>query len=103
MKLNGEGRIFNRQSELRGEFRNGVLHGKGFYKCKVDGEAYEYTGEFKQGRKHGKGIEKFKLTHYEGDYEFDEKSGMGMLTMYIGNVYERERLSEESKIAIQDK
>ena len=104
VRLEGEGRIFNRTSEMRGVFENGQLNGKGYYRCKIkENEPYEYIGEFKNGKKEGKGIEKYKLVHYDGDFVNDKKTGAGVLTLEISNVYKREREDEENKIAIQDK
>ena len=51
-----------------------------------------YTGEFKDGLKHGKGKWKKKINvpnsnQYEGSYEFDKKNGVGTFTWESGNVY----------------
>lgn len=87
--IEGEGRIFTRQSEISGMFKNNVLEGKGKIMVKKESDKYEYAGEFSNGKKHGKGIEKFKFNSYDGDYVEDLKTGKGTLTLLISCAYEK--------------
>ena len=62
-----------------GEFKDGVFHGKGEYKCKGN---YSYKGEWKKSHFHGKGkfINEKKNETYEGDFVNDKRHGYGVLT-----------------------
>jgi hypothetical protein len=70
-----------------GEFKNGMMHGKGKITMGDDGRVYE--GEWKNDNYHGNG--KFMWTDgemYEGDWENHKLHGNGKYTWADGRVFE---------------
>lgn len=70
---------------LDGEWRNGVLHGRGFYNV-ADGS--KYAGEFESGNKHGQGT--YTFSHgdkYVGEWKVDNFNGKGTYVFKSGEKY----------------
>jgi hypothetical protein len=71
-----------------GEFKSGMLNGKGIFKFN-DGRKFE--GEYKEGKRNGKGIfigangDKF-----QGEYKDDNRNGKGILNYANGDKFEGE-------------
>jgi len=68
-----------------GVFRNGKLHGQGYWKSR-NGD--EYRGSFRKGKSHGKG--KLQLTNgdvYIGEFKNGKFDGKGKYTHKSGNEY----------------
>lgn len=42
-------------------------------------DAFKYRGEFKEGLRHGKGIIDEKYTYYKGEWKNDKEHGKGVL------------------------
>ena len=84
----GQGKIFfyNNSSEYyEGEFKNGEITGKGFYKWK---NKHTYTGEFFRGKMHGKGIYTWPDGNiYEGQYIYGIKEGYGEFRWADGRIF----------------
>lgn len=70
--------MFKDGSIYQGEFKNGIVHGKGVLKFK-NGSIYE--GEFEDGFMHGKGKKTYPDGfYYEGDFHKDFMHGSGKLS-----------------------
>lgn len=98
IKLNGTGRIYNRDEELSGNFEDGKLHGQGIHKYRTSSEDYMYEGDWKHGVMHGKGKEKTKLTEYDGYFKNGIKHGKGTQIFLLSNKQELERKTHEEAL-----
>jgi hypothetical protein len=92
-KKNGKGKaIFSSGDTYEGEWKDDVMHGKGVYISKKDN--YHYDGEFSWGKKSGLG--EMKIIHsnenidiYTGTFFDDKKDGKGKYVHHeSGFVYE---------------
>ncbi len=69
-----------------GEFKDGMLNGKGTHTIFFSGAVYE--GEFKDGKKHGQGTYTFANgDKYEGEYKEGKQDGLGIYTFMNGEKY----------------
>jgi hypothetical protein len=74
----------NKQTIYKGEFKNGLYHGKG---DKTSKNNYHYIGDFEHGREHGFGTE----TDFQGVFEGEFVRGRainGKFTYENGDIYE---------------
>ena len=83
----GNGKIFyyNNGDYYEGQFYNGLITGKGFYKWK---NQHTYFGDFVCGKMHGKGLYKWTDgNQYEGEYINNIKEGQGEFKWNDGKIY----------------
>ena len=83
----GNGKIFynNNGDYYEGQFSNGLITGKGFYKWK---NQHTYFGDFVCGKMHGKGLYKWTDgNQYEGEYINNIKEGQGEFKWNDGKIY----------------
>ena len=83
----GNGKIFynNNGDYYEGQFSNGLITGKGFYKWK---NQHTYLGDFVCGKMHGKGLYKWTDgNQYEGEYINNIKEGQGEFKWNDGKIY----------------
>ena len=83
----GNGKIFynNNGDYYEGQFYNGAITGKGFYKWK---NQHTYFGDFVCGKMHGKGLYKWTDgNQYEGEYINNIKEGQGEFKWNDGKIY----------------
>jgi hypothetical protein len=77
---------------MEGEWRNGLLNGRGTYSHNSNGG--KYVGEFSNGKKHGLGTffylaeNQFKGDIFFGEYKDDIPKGQGILTKKDGRRFE---------------
>lgn len=82
----GTGEFLHKNGALyRGEWRNGIKHGKGWIRFN-DGSQYE--GDWLEGKRTGKGVLRWsKKEIYSGGFRDNELDGQGEYTYASGNVY----------------
>jgi len=83
----GNGKIYynNNGDYYEGQFYNGVITGKGFYRWK---NQHTYYGDFVCGKMHGKGLYKWTDgNQYEGEYINNIKEGQGEFKWNDGKIY----------------
>ena len=112
--LTGEGKIETDTMIKEGNYKKGLLHGKGKFKLKDEFMTYE--GDYKNGDWHGYGklfinFDKGAET-YEGQFRKGKQHGEGILTVSDGSVYfvkykkgliVESYQSPENKVKVEDK
>jgi hypothetical protein len=68
-----------RDGNYKGEMKNGLPHGRGFFVSK----AFDYKGEWKDGLKSGQGTLKTTDATYRGEWESDQRHGHGIETILL--------------------
>ena len=83
--LNGQGKITWPEFSYEGELKEGVRHGYG----RFEGKLSCYEGDWRDGQRHGYGKEEMSNGElYEGNFEFDNRNGIG--TSYLkGTTFDR--------------